>query len=46
MPKSNVTYGQDFAKVEAILGTSLLKDEIISYGIDNSYSSLFPIING
>lgn len=38
--------GRDFAKVEAILGNASLWDDISNYGVTNSYSSLYPVLNG
>ena len=35
-----------FNKVEAILGNASLWDDISNYGVDNSYSSLYPVLNG
>lgn len=46
MPKSTVTEGPDFAKVEAILGNAAMVSDMLGYGLTNSYSSLYPIING
>lgn len=38
-------YGEDYAKIEYYVGnTSMYFDDMLSYGLDNSYSSLFPDI--
>jgi leukotriene-A4 hydrolase len=37
-------YGENFAKVEAILGNASLWSDIANYGVDNTYSALNPDI--
>ena len=37
---------KDFAKVEAYLGNVTMTSDVLNYGLDNSYSSLYPLING
>jgi leukotriene-A4 hydrolase len=43
---SSQIYGDNFAKCEAILGNSSLYNDINNYGVDNSYSSLYPVLDG
>ena len=39
-------YGINFAKTEAILGNASMVNDMMNYGMTNSYSSLYPIIDG
>ena len=43
---SEEQYGTNFAKVEALLGDASMKDDMESFGYDNSYSALYPVLNG
>ena len=43
---SGALHGQDFAKVEAILGNASLYDDMAGYGFSDTYSSLYPVLNG
>jgi len=36
----------NFAKIEAILGNASLYVDMENFGFDNSYSALYPIIDG
>ena len=37
-------HGEDFSKVEAFLGNISAYQDMVGYGMDNSYSSLYPVI--
>ena len=39
-------YGKDFAKVESLLGNSTLWHDMNTYGLNNTYSSIHPILEG
>lgn len=43
---SSQIYSYNFAMCEAILGNDSLVTDINNYGVDNSYSSLYPVLNG
>jgi len=43
---SGMLHGRDFAQVEALLGNSTLWADMNTYGLDNTYSSLHPILEG
>lgn len=43
---SGQIYDYNFAMCEAILGNSTLYVDINNYGVTNSYSSLYPVLNG
>ena len=43
---SGQIHGAEFAKIEAQLGNVSLWVDIMNYGINNSYSSLYPVLNG
>ena len=43
---SGILHGKDFAKVEALLGNSTLWQDMNTYGLDNTYSSIHPILEG
>jgi len=43
---SGILHGKDFAKVEALLGNSSLVTDMNNYGLDNSYSTLHPVLEG
>jgi leukotriene-A4 hydrolase len=43
---SSQIYTINFAKCEAILGNASLYSDINNYGLTNSYSSLYPVLNG
>lgn len=43
---SGEIYGENFALCEAILGNASLYTDIDNYGVTNSYSSLYPVLNG
>lgn len=43
---SGELHGKDFAKVEALLGNSSLYDTIRDYGVNNTYSSIHPVLKG
>jgi leukotriene-A4 hydrolase len=43
---SSRLYGGDFAKVEALLGNTSLVNTANSYGWDNTYSSIHPVLFG
>jgi len=43
---SGEIHGEDFAKVEAVLGREDMLNDMRGYGFKNSYSSLTPILNG
>ena len=39
-------YGSDFAKVEALVGNTSLVNDMESYGYNNSYSTIHPVMFG
>lgn len=39
-------HGLDFAKREAQLGNVSLWDDMLNFGLNNSYSALYPVMNG
>lgn len=43
---SGLLNGASFAKIEAQLGNVSLWIDMQNYGLENSYSSLFPVLNG
>ncbi len=43
---SGILHSKDFALIEAQLGNVSLWVDIENYGINNSYSSLYPVLNG
>jgi len=43
---SGKLYGTEFKKVESLLGTFDLKKNIENFGLNSTYSSLHPILNG
>jgi leukotriene-A4 hydrolase len=43
---SGQIHGEDFAKVEALLGNSSMYTDMKIYGLDNPYSSLHPTAKG
>jgi len=43
---SGELYGDDFALIEAQLGNVSLWDDMNAYGLNNTYSSLYPVLNG
>lgn len=42
---SGEIHGEDFSKVNAYIGNISMYDSMLSYGLNNSYSSIYPIIN-
>ena len=43
---SGILHGTDFAKVEALLGNTTLWADMNTYGLDSTYSSIHPILEG
>lgn len=43
---SGILHGKDFAKVEALLGNSTLWTDMKNLGLDNTYSSIHPVLQG
>ena len=43
---SGILNGRDFAKVEALLGNSTLMTDMNNYGLDSTYSSIHPVLQG
>ena len=43
---SGQLHGKDFAKVEALLGNSTLWTDMQNLGLDNTYSSIHPVLQG
>lgn len=43
---SGILHGADFAKVEALLGNSTLWADMNTYGLESTYSSIHPILEG
>ena len=43
---SSQIHGVDFGKVEALLGNTSLWVDMVSFGLNNTYSSLYPVLNG
>ena len=43
---SGILHGTDFAKVEALLGNTTLWSDMNNYGLNNTYSSIHPILEG
>jgi leukotriene-A4 hydrolase len=43
---SGELFGADFAQVEANLGNTSLWTDMVAYGLDTTYSSIHPILNG
>jgi leukotriene-A4 hydrolase len=43
---SGQIHGEDFAKVEALLGNASMYTDMLNYGINNVYSSLHPTLKG
>jgi leukotriene-A4 hydrolase len=43
---SGQLYGSDFALVEAQLGNTSLWGDMVSFGLDTTYSSLHPVLKG
>ena len=43
---SGQLHGKDFAKVEALLGNSTLWTDMSNLGLDNTYSSIHPVLQG
>ena len=39
-------YGEDFSMVSALLGNTSMYQDQVNYGLDNSYSSLHPVLKG
>lgn len=39
-------HGEDFSMVSALLGNTSMYQDQVSYGLDNSYSSLHPVLKG
>lgn len=37
---------EDFARIEAQLGNVSLWDDMLNYGLNDTYSSLYPVLNG
>ena len=43
---SGEIHGEDFAKVSALLGNTSMYQDMESFGLDNSYASLHPVLRG
>lgn len=43
---SGILHGTDFAKVEALLGNSSMYTDMNNYGLDSTYSSIHPVLEG
>ena len=43
---SGEIHGEDFSKVSALLGNTSLYQDQLSFGLDNTYSSLHPVLRG
>ena len=43
---SGELHGADFASVEALLGNTSLWGDMLGFGLDNTYSSLHPVLRG
>jgi len=43
---SAMLHGEDFSNIAALLGNASLWEDMTNYGLNNSYSSLFPVLNG
>lgn len=43
---SGKLYGEDFAQVEALLGNSSLWSDMIGFGLDSSFASIHPVLDG
>merc|ERR1712032_1278056 len=43
---SSELHGVDFGKVEAFLGNTSLWGSMLAYGLDNTYASLHPVLQG
>lgn len=39
---SALLFGENFSKTSALIGNQSLYDDIINFGVDSSYSSLYP----
>ena len=39
-------HGEDFSKASAFLGNISMYEDMLGYGLNNSYSSLYPVMNG
>jgi len=43
---SSFLHGADFAQTEALMGNASLWDDMSNYGLDNTYSSIHPVLKG
>ena len=43
---SSKIHGEDFSKVNAFIGNISAYNAMVEYGMDHSYSSLYPVMNG
>ena len=43
---SGEIHGEDFSKVAALLGNTSMYQDMESFGLDNTYSSLHPVLRG
>jgi len=43
---SSILHGKDFAQTEALLGNASLWGDMSTYGLDNTYASIHPVLKG
>jgi len=43
---SGEIHGEDFSKVAALLGNTSMYQDMVNFGLDNTYSSLHPVLRG
>ena len=43
---SSQIHGDDFGKVEAFIGNQSLWVDIVDFGLNNTYGSLYPVLDG